>query len=210
LPPERELIETFAVSRPTLRMALRELSAMHVLTLTPGRNGGYRVAEFSPSTLGTSIGEFISLSVGAKSLSAYQLLQVRHALEVLSARVAAVERTDEDLAALEMAFPDPQTYRDSVTEARRQDLAFHRALAIASHNPLIVGFASAATIAFNQVPDTAREQILPQLLEHLDAVLDAVRRSDPEAAAEAMERHLRVDAVFGPSSARAAKDLEHV
>ncbi|MBN9623820.1 MAG: FadR family transcriptional regulator [Actinobacteria bacterium] len=198
LPPERELVEEFAVSRPTLRQALRELTTMRALTMSPGRNGGYRVADFSPSELGTSVGEFISLSIGARSLTAYQLLQVRHSLEVLSARVAAVERTEEELAELEQAFPDPAVYGDSVEEARRQDLAFHRVLAKATHNPLIVGFSSAATIAFNQIPDTARQQVLPGLLDHLDAVLDAVREEDPDAAAEAMVRHLQIDDVFGP------------
>jgi GntR family transcriptional repressor for pyruvate dehydrogenase complex len=192
LPSEIQLTEIFAVSRPTVREALRQLQSLQVLTLTRGRNGGYRVADCSPSSLGTSIGEFISLSLGANTLTSLQLLQVRHALEVLSARVAALERTEEDLVLLAEALPRAENYsEDSVEEAQCDDFAFHRALASATHNPLIIGFTGAATIAFRQVGDDVRLQLTERIVEHLDEVLDAVRRRDPDDAASAMESHLQ-------------------
>ena len=67
LPTEEEMTELFGVSRPTLRDALRDLRARHVLEAERGRNGGYRVGDLSLVTLGDSVGEFISLSLGRTS-----------------------------------------------------------------------------------------------------------------------------------------------
>ena len=41
------MTELFGVSRPTLRDALRDLRARHVLEAERGRNGGYRVGDLS-------------------------------------------------------------------------------------------------------------------------------------------------------------------
>jgi len=189
LPTEEEMTELFGVSRPTLRDALRDLRARHVLEAERGRNGGYRVGDLSLVTLGDSVGEFISLSLGANKLTFGQLYEVRAALEVLSASTAALERTDADLVVLERALADVLDAPDQLPEVFRRDAAFHHSLAECTHNPLMIGFSGAAAIAFRQL--TVDEDTLKpkDVLAHLDEVTEAVRAGDPRAATAAMRRH---------------------
>ncbi len=182
LPSEQAMAELYGVSRPTVREALRTLRADHVLTSSRGRSGGYRVAELSLQMLDASVAEVISLSLGMKTLTYAQLFAVRHDLERRS------ERTPEQLAALREALPDPAVLDPEAALAA--DLAFHRALAAASGNPLLVGFVGATATAFRRFGEEAREIEPPQMLAHLDEVVDAVAAGDAAAAREAMRRHL--------------------
>src|SRR5579884_2014027 len=63
LPPEDELVRLFGVSRPTIRAGLQELCAAQILTVQRGRNGGYRVGDFSLSILEKNVTDLISLSL---------------------------------------------------------------------------------------------------------------------------------------------------
>ena len=188
LPSEQAMAELYGVSRPTVREALRTLRADHVLTSSRGRSGGYRVAELSLQMLDGSVAEVISLSLGMKTLTYGQLFAVRHDLELRSAAEAAEQRTDEQLAALREALPDPAALDPE--GALAADLAFHRTLAAASGNPLLVGFVGATATAFRRFGEEAREIEPPQMLAHLDEVVAAVAVQDAAAAREAMRRHL--------------------
>lgn len=190
LPSEERLAAMFGVSRPTAREALRTLRADHVLVSSRGRTGGYRVAEMSLRALGSSVAEVISLSLSMRTLTGAQLFEVRHALELLSAASAAEHRTAEDLLQLEAALPRPVGAPLDPDAALAADLAFHRALADCTHNPLVIGFVDATSTAFRRFGDEARG-IDPRLLfGHLDAVVEAVEAQDGPAAEAAMRRHL--------------------
>ncbi len=193
LPTEQRLTEMFGVSRPTLREALRELRAAKILVAKRGRNGGYRVTEFSPRSLASTMSEFISLALGANRTSHAQLFEVREALEVLAAQSAARNRTDADLERLDAILRSSSTQdRD---ELLRCDISFHRGLADASHNPLIIAYVSASSIALTQISDL-EASLSEGVVAHLDEVLDAVRSRDADRAGEAMHLHLRYFADF--------------
>jgi GntR family transcriptional regulator, transcriptional repressor for pyruvate dehydrogenase complex len=189
LPSEESMATMFGCSRPTVREALRTLRADRVLTSARGRGGGYRVAELSLPELGASVGEVISLSLGMKTLDYAQLFAVRFDLELRSAATAAAERTDEDLAALRATLPDDPAELP-VEAALSADVAFHRALAEASHNPLLVGFAGATATAFRRFSEEAQEVDPSRVLDGTREVVEAVAAADPDASREAMRAHL--------------------
>lgn len=188
LPSEQAMAELYGVSRPTVREALRTLRADLVLTSSRGRSGGYRVAERSLQMLDASVAEVISLSLGMKTLTYAQLFAVRHDLELRSAAEAAEQRSEEQLAELRRALPDAAEL--DAEGALAADVAFHRALAAASGNALLVGFVGATATAFRRFGSDARDVDPQQTLAHLDEVVDAVADRDPEAAREAMRSHL--------------------
>ena len=184
LPSEQAMAEMYGCSRPTVREAMRTLRADRILTSARGRGGGYRVAE-----LGSSVGEVISLSLGMKTLDYAQLFAVRFDLELRSAATAATERTEADLAALRATLPaDPAEL--PVEAALSADVSFHRALAEASHNPLLVGFAGATSTAFRRFSEEVQEVDPPRVLDGTREVVEAVAAQDPDASREAMRRHL--------------------
>lgn len=191
LPSEEAMAELYGVSRPTVREALRTLRADHVLVSSRGRTGGYRVAELSLRKLDASVAEVISLSLGMKTLTYAQLFVVRHDLELRSAASAAEQRSDEDLARLRETLLPAGAPPDDPDAALAIDVAFHRALAEASGNPLLVGFAGATATAFRRFSEDVREIDPASVLAHLDEVVDAVEARDPVDARAAMRRHLR-------------------
>jgi GntR family transcriptional regulator, transcriptional repressor for pyruvate dehydrogenase complex len=189
LPSEEAMAEMYGCSRPTVREALRTLRDDGVLTSARGRGGGYRVAELSPRALAASVGEVLSLSLGMKTLDYGQLFAVRFDLELRAAATAAQMRTDADLEALRAILPeDPAGL--PVEAALAADVAFHRALAEASHNPLLIGFAGATATAFRRFSEEVQEVDPPRVLDGIAEVVDAVASQDPIAAREAMRAHL--------------------
>ncbi len=190
LPSEEKMTAIFGVSRPTIREALRELRSAHVLSSGRGRTGGYRVAELSARTLGTSVAEVISLSLQMETLTYGQLFEVRLALELQAAAAAAERRTDQDLARLRAALDEVLQLPADPEEVLSRDLAFHRALAEATHNPLIIGFAGATTTAFRRFAEDVHQIAAEEMVAHLDEVVDAVSARDPAAARRAMQAHL--------------------
>jgi GntR family transcriptional repressor for pyruvate dehydrogenase complex len=189
LPSEQAMAEMYGCSRPTVREAMRTLRADRILTSARGRGGGYRVAELSLQALGASVGEVISLSLGMKTLDYAQLFAVRFDLELRSAATAATERTDADLEALRATLPaDPAEL--PVEAALSADVSFHRALAEASHNPLLIGFAGATATAFRRFSEEVQEVDPSRVLDGTREVVDAVAAQDPDASREAMRHHL--------------------
>jgi DNA-binding FadR family transcriptional regulator len=187
LPTEEEMASLFGVSRPTVREALRHLRDQHVLVSSRGRTGGYRVAEFSLETLSAGLGRLISLSLVIETLTYAQLFEVRHALDVLAAGLAAARRTEDDVETLRAALPVPG---DEPGATAVEDLAFHRVLADSTHNPLISSFSAATTSAFRRFSAELHLAAPELVIAHLDEVVAAVEAGDAQAAQEAMRRHL--------------------
>jgi GntR family galactonate operon transcriptional repressor len=113
--------------------------------------------------------------------------EVRSIIEPAAVRLAASRRTDEDLARLDEALEAMAGAHDPVS-AVESDLAFHRALLVATHNELlermqnVLESALAARDQLVHGPEGTSDDPVPS---HR-AVLDAVRGQDAGAAEQAM------------------------
>ncbi|MFI1769967.1 FadR/GntR family transcriptional regulator [Streptomyces sp. NPDC020800] len=113
--------------------------------------------------------------------------EVRYIFEPAAAQFAAERRTDDDLRTLEAALSAMAEGSGSPGGEDQFDLAFHRALLVAAHNELlarmevIVESAMAERSKF----ESRSARCADHVLSHR-AVLEAVRRRDPAAAAAAM------------------------
>lgn len=193
LPSEEELADVFEVSRPTIRAALRRLKAHGVISAARGRTGGMVVQGVGPRTLTQDSRAHIDLALGEKSVSNEQLREVRYELELLSASSAAKNHSEDDLLAFDVnELRRPGTHGVPMTRdtALHYDLSFHRILARSSGNPIISSFVSAAIITYRGFDSGDEPRSPQQIVAHLDDVLAAVKARSPDAAREAMERHL--------------------
>lgn len=187
LPSERELAERFGVSRTVVREAVRGVAAKGLLEVRAG--SGTVVRKPSSDVVAASMSLLLSMSGGA---TPEKVVEVRRILEVEIAGLAATRRTVEDLALLASILgraaeniEDPETFVDT-------DVAFHSALALATHNELFgVLLGSIATVMVEvrmvglRVPGTPGRA----LGFHRD-VFGAVERRDVAAARLAMDRHM--------------------
>jgi GntR family transcriptional regulator, transcriptional repressor for pyruvate dehydrogenase complex len=128
LPAETELAQRLEVGRSTVREAVRVL--VHAGLLETRQGSGTYVRSV------TAGAEWEPRLRRAAVLEAYE---VREALEVQAARLAAGRRTDADIAALRtcLAERDRARARGRDADFVELDLAFHRSVVGAAHNQLL-------------------------------------------------------------------------
>jgi GntR family transcriptional regulator, transcriptional repressor for pyruvate dehydrogenase complex len=138
LPAETELAQQLEVGRSTVREAIRAL--VHAGLLETRQGSGTYVRSVTPGA------DWEPRLRRAAVLEAYE---VRQALEVQAARLAAGRRTDADIAALRETLARRTQARAKARDADfvELDLAFHRCVVAAAHNALLAEmFDSFATV----------------------------------------------------------------
>lgn len=186
LPSERELVERFGVSRPTIREALRVLESNHLVKSRLGDRRGPQILPPSPHSLQKSLARLTA----ASSLSLEALLEFRMIIDSTAAHLAAKNRTKQQLVELERANARMKVSSDLSPKAfSAADVEFHNLIAKASGNPLLelAGEAvrsSVLTLIEQRIDDASNSQAQMQtsVLHHND-VLEAIRRHDGQRAA---------------------------
>ena len=133
LPSERELVIQFAVSRPTVREALRVLQSRGLIASRPGVRTGPEVLPLSGAALERSFNTLTR--VAALSLS--DLVQFRIILETSACRLAASLHDQQQLEAMGSAVDRMAAAVHDAGLFNRADLDFHTAVWEASGNLLL-------------------------------------------------------------------------
>ncbi|HLW02869.1 MAG TPA: FadR/GntR family transcriptional regulator [Ktedonobacterales bacterium] len=188
LPTERELAEQFQASRTAVREAMKTLAQKGLVDMRPGR--GTIVIDGTTQAMRHSLG--LMMRVGQAG-SSDELVEVREILEPEIAAMAAARATQEHIAALQEAVQIMDGSLDAADSYIAADNDFHRALAKATQNTLILAFVDSIvgllseqrTHIFSVSGGPERGQI------HHKRLLDAIARHDAEAAREAMRAHLQ-------------------
>jgi GntR family transcriptional repressor for pyruvate dehydrogenase complex len=134
LPPEPELCIRSGVSRSTVREALRLLTSQHLIVTTRGVTGGSFVAHPDAEQLSEALSTGLTMLTNAAEIGFADLLELRRALEVPAAGLAAERRSDAQLIEMRGALFDP--HLDELTTMMTAHAAFHSIIASATGNPL--------------------------------------------------------------------------
>jgi GntR family transcriptional repressor for pyruvate dehydrogenase complex len=134
LPPEPELCQKTGVSRSTVREALRLLASQHLIVTTRGVTGGSFVAHPDAEQLSESLSTGLTMLTNAAEIGLADLIELRRALEIPAAALAAVRRTDAQLAEIRAALFDPDL--DGFDVMMQAHAVFHAAVAKATGNAL--------------------------------------------------------------------------
>lgn len=190
LPPEKDLLTDLGVSKHTLREALRALEVMGFLEIKKGAGGGAFVREVDLETARDSIVNFLHF----KDVSVADLSETRLIIEPYLARTAAGRLTPqqiERLEAMNQACRADLDRGESIVGARHE-IDFHRLLARASGNPVLVlmldfvnGLLEESKLVLK--PDLGFGE---QVLAAHERVLAALKAGDADKAAEEMYRHV--------------------
>jgi GntR family transcriptional repressor for pyruvate dehydrogenase complex len=206
LPGEGHFAEALGVSRAVMREAFGALAALKLIDVGNGRRP--RVGALDGSVIATSLQHAISTA----QITVPDIWDVRRTIEQRTAALAATARTDaeaDEIVALAKAMAHDKADLAKRTE---HDIAFHNALAKASHNALFVQIvASFAPLMEVAVPTAWRTRVAKRqkqvMIDRHIAVAAAIRDRNPAAAAEAMALHF--DAAIGDLlKAEAAHDAD--
>ncbi len=186
LPPERQLSATLEVGRSAVREALAALEILGVVDVRPGSGTYLRgsASELLPQSLSWG------MMIGARST--VELAEVRGALEIYAARLAAERMTAEQLARLRAAVERMRASLPELAKFVEADLHFHQELAASTGNTVLLDLLQIIRSLLRVWVDRAvqdPEQARTALAEHT-AVFDAISRRDGDAAASAMAHHM--------------------
>lgn len=185
LPSERELSETLAVSRPTLREVILALGTVGVLETRHGR--GTYITSLGSEVLALPLA--LILEVNREAL--HDLIQIRLLLEVGAAEAAARNISDEALARLANTRLRASRSIDDIEAFVDEDIAFHRVIHEASNNRMLLALMDslAAVGRKSRLVTARRREVRESTLREHEAIHQALARHDP-AAAVAMKEHL--------------------
>jgi len=135
LPSEKELCAQFAVSRTALREALRRLSARGLIDIRKG--SGIYITELKIEDAINSLHLFYDLRFNSDLI--LQIIEVRRLFEPEIARLAAMNRTENDIKTLQKNIADLEKCNPDNTQLE-VDLInrFHMNLAKATCNPIVI------------------------------------------------------------------------
>jgi GntR family transcriptional regulator, transcriptional repressor for pyruvate dehydrogenase complex len=190
LPPERELIEIFGISRPSLREALRALSMLGVVNTLHG--GGAYVSDLDARTLLAPLDFYLSLTK-ANFADAFDS---RRVIEIEIARRAASRATALDMDELNDIIEAHDKVKDDPIGFRILDVRFHEKLSAIAGNAVLQRIAYGLyNLGLDFQNFSRRAQNEPGLsaqstMDH-SKIAAGITAHDPDRAAEAMSRHIR-------------------
>lgn len=136
LPPDKELIDNFGVSKGSLREALRSLEVLGLLEIRQGAQGGAFITEVKTQKAKEGFSNFLVF----RDLSLKNLFDVRLVLESHIAETVAPMITDDDLHRLEQIIQETRNalQNDLPLNYREREVSFHLIIANATQNPLLI------------------------------------------------------------------------
>jgi DNA-binding FadR family transcriptional regulator len=193
LPSERELVTQFAVSRSTVREALRVLESNGVVRSRPGDPNGPEVLAFSNDGLAKQMTRLARVD----QLSLAELVAFRMILDGSANLLAAQLRSQEQLLEMESTIDVMRgTIEVGYKAFSEADVAFHDSVARAARNTLIqVCNEVVRGVVLSLISDKIsrsrnRKALMRESLAHHEEVLDAVRAGDGHAAAKVARQNL--------------------
>lgn len=199
LPPERELAETFDVSRPTIREAIIALEVMQLVEVKT--SSGVYVLEK----------EIDKEQMGVENISAFELTQARALVEGEAAALAAMSITEAELEALKKTLDA----MESGNEAEKADREFHLIISKATRNNAILLAVKKSWELRESQPKIklAYSNVCSQSdgdrLEEHRAIYQALKDKNAQGARSAMHAHFNrlINVLFAMSEAEALEEV---
>jgi len=184
LPSESDLAETFDVSRPTVREALKRLAAQSLIRTERGAFGGAFIRRLSYGEAQAQHATTSTLLLSINEVSFEVACEARFAMEKSCTALAARRRSGDDLAAMRAEIHRQAQPGLSDEAFCVSDVALHRALVDAAGNPILsyqlAGAVEAMQPLMNMITFTARSR--EQIIALHTRLTDAIEARQGEAA----------------------------
>lgn len=190
LPTEREMCESFGVSRTALREALRRLSARGLINIQKG--SGMYVSEINIKDAINSLNLYYDLKFDKNLLK--QFIEVRRYFEPEIAMLAARNRTEKNLKELQKNLKEfEECDSDNTQKEADIDNKFHLNITISTSNPIMQITMEPIYLLLPRMRNYIYANIEGEkqntLKSHHD-LLKAITEKDEEMARDIMRAHL--------------------
>jgi DNA-binding FadR family transcriptional regulator len=202
--PERDLASALGVSRPVIREALTALSTLGAVEIRRGYGTVVREPNF------TALADYFSLVLAQQAGAVDDEMQARIAIERQAIRLACTRALAPDLERLAQALQAIKETIDDPAQGGSADFHFHSMIVAAAHSPALSSV-YAAVAKLLQASHLERRKVIasvPQvdayLIDHHEAVLQAIRRRNPAEADALLTEHFEIGANLREDAAAAA------
>jgi len=198
LPPERELAETFDISRPTVREAIIALEVRKKVEVKTG-SGVYVLKSVNQTNL-------------KEKVNAFEVTQARALIEGEVAAIAATSITEEELEDLHQTLVD----MESGQNIEAADKAFHHIIARSTRNNAMIFSAENLWKLRSSTPEIIQDynsvcskDNSKTLAEHT-AIYKALKSGDATLARSAMHSHFNrlINTLFDAAESRALEEIK--
>lgn len=196
LPQEKELCRLFAVSKGTMREALKALEVQGLVEIMIGPAGGAMIAAVSKEQAMDLLGNYLYF----QTPTVEQVYNVRKILEPELAVAAVDHLTEEHFARLETLIRRtamPTSTAEERREQRSAELEFHDVLAGACPNPWLAFICTfmnrflAEFIVFRRIYLSPQREFARANLAAHEELLIALRRRNKAAVRRLMAEHMK-------------------
>ena len=185
LPPERELMKVFNVSRPTLREALNMLSIMGFIQVSQRQRT--KVKSLVPSNITEPLRHLLKEDIK----TSLELVDARAIIETANAALAAERADEQDIARLEECIEKMRINLQEGDSLNKEDANFHLTIAEATHNKI-------QTHLMFSIYDLLKETVglcyyndeTENIFKQHCKIVEAIKEKDPQRAKESMDEHL--------------------
>lgn len=188
LPSETELAMRFGASRPVVREALARLRDDGIIV---SRQGSGSYVKRRPDVA------VLRLAPGGSIDDIQRCFEFRHGLEGSAAGLAAERWEEPDLSEMRGAFDALEMAIRNGELGVEADERFHAAIARATHNPYYVSVQSSLQPHIRYGMNVNRNLSMRRTAERVrlvqnehDDILQAIEARNPDAARDAMQRHI--------------------
>lgn len=186
LPPEKELVALFDVSRPTLREALKALSILGITTTKKG--GRCYISALQAKDLLKPLEFFIAIEENSHE----DIFECRQIIECQMVAMAAMKVSDEHISEFERLIEIQKNMIDDPVSFRMSDQKFHELLAEVAGNPVLSRISDSMYNMGMELRRQACEMdgVIAQSINDHIAIVDALKTRDALLASEMMKTHL--------------------
>jgi len=186
LPPERELMWRFGVSRSSIRDAIRSLEAVGLLE--PRQGVGTIVRQLSADAVVNPVASVLL----QRRKAIHELLDVRMIIEPPLAWRAALHASAEQIAEMEAILTRQEEKVQRGEIATEEDSNFHYTIALAADNSVMLKLVHVLMDLLREARERSMQvggRQRKSLTGHR-RILAALKQHDPAAAEAAMRQHL--------------------
>jgi GntR family transcriptional regulator, transcriptional repressor for pyruvate dehydrogenase complex len=189
LPSERELTETFKVSRTTVREAIRTLESMKLLQCRQG-NGTYVLASSEEALIQPLAAALFNANDDIRDI-----FYIRKIIEPHVAHLAAENATPQEIEELEKILNEQEVCIGRGESVLETNSLFHNHLAGAAKNRVMERLLLALIDLLHQsreeyLMEDERDKRAERSLEGHKKILTAIKKGDCDVALKSMLQHL--------------------
>ena len=189
LPPERKLAEKLNVSRQNVRDAIKKLEFYGLVKTLP--QSGTRIIGKGLVALEGLIIDILDF----EKSDFESFIEFRNLLEIKSAGLAAVNRTEEDIQRIKLAQKNHEIKFKSGEDAENEDINFHLQIAEISGNSvlkLMMRIITPDILKNSMWRNRSIETTSRSIIDEHDEIVQQIIQQNPKESKNAMRRHLRI------------------